>query len=233
MDYISWIRVSTKRQGESGLGLEAQQAYIRYTMRCEPIKEFSDVWTGTKLSTAVNLRKAIDLCKEKKYTLVIAKADRFRDVRQALEILDELGEDNIIFCDCPPPTSRMMLTIMFAVYEQQAIIGRINTKRGLNSIKDRIKQGGVYVSKAGNAITHLGNSKGCDMSVASLAAGIKRSEDRLNDPKYLLAKKVAMSMYLNGEENYTNIATTLNLNGHKTRKGNEWNYFSVRRLIKK
>jgi len=164
--YVLWRRVSTKEQGASGLGLEAQYTIARIFMGREPVEVFTDVHTGTKLRQCVGLWKAIDLCKENDYVLVIAKTDRCRNAQEALEILDAVGERNLIFCDLPS-CDRFILTIMFAMHERTAQIGRINTKIALAERKKQIEEDGGFFSKNGNWTTHLGRKKGCDTSKAS------------------------------------------------------------------
>lgn len=112
--YVLWRRVSTKGQFESGLGLEAQTTIAEYFMHGSPIKTYTDVFSGTKLADCPELVKAIRYCKANNYLLVVAKTDRFRNVKEALAVLDDMGEGNVTFCDLPT-TNRMVLTIMFAV----------------------------------------------------------------------------------------------------------------------
>lgn len=159
--YVLWRRVSTKQQGESGLGLDAQQTIAEYFMHSEPAKVFTDVYSGTKLDECPNLRRAMKYCKEHNMLLVIAKTDRFRNVQQALAILDEMGEGNLCFCDIPV-TDRTVLTLMFAIWERQAIMGRLNTKRGLEEARKRGKR--------------LGNAKGVDLTAAHKASAIARAD---------------------------------------------------------
>jgi len=66
MRYVSYIRVSSKQQGISGLGLEAQQNTIsNYLKGIEPLAEFMDVETGTKKGNdRQGLRDALDYCKK-------------------------------------------------------------------------------------------------------------------------------------------------------------------------
>ncbi len=135
--YVLWRRVSTKQQGESGLGLDAQQTIAEYFMHGKPVKVYTDVYSGTKLGECPDLKNAIRYCKQHGYLLVIAKTDRFRNVQEALAILDEMGEGNLCFCDLPT-TDRTVLTIVWAIWERQALMGRINTKRALTELK---KQG--------------------------------------------------------------------------------------------
>lgn len=173
--YVLWRRVSTKKQGDSELGLMAQEAVANVCMGREPEKVFTDVYTGTKLRLCKGLWDAIDYCKKNNYVLVVARSDRFRSVSEALEVLDEIGEGNIIFCDLPS-SDRFVLTIIWAVWEKQAIVGRINTRVALAECKKKGKNGG-WVSRSGNFRTHLGNDKGVDTTNARLASAASRKAE--------------------------------------------------------
>lgn len=175
--YVLWKRVSTEGQGESGLGLEAQEAIARMFMQKDPVAIFTDVYSGTKLKQCKGLSDAIALCKKEDYLLVVPKCDRFRNVQEALEILDDIGDGNLMICDLPT-TDRFVLTVMFAMYERQAMIGRLNTKLALAERKKQIERDGGFVSKAGNFCTRLGNKKGCDMSDAHRVAYENRRRAR-------------------------------------------------------
>lgn len=176
--YVAWRRVSTKEQGKSELGLEAQLTIIKMFTGREPEEVFTDICSGTKLDACQNLWKAIRLCKENGWLLVVAKTDRFRNLANALQIYKELNPDyndrNIIFCDLPE-TNQFVLNIVWTVWEYQAIQGRINTKVALNERKKQIRENGGFFSKTGNYRTHLGNSKGYDMSPAYTASGMETS----------------------------------------------------------
>lgn len=173
--YVLWRRVSTKEQGGSGLGLAAQLTIARAFTGREPVKVYTDVYSGTKLKECFNLWKAIDYCKENECLLVIAKSDRCRNVSQAIEILDKVGDGNLVFCDTPS-SDRFVLTILWAMWERQATMGRINTKIALDERKKQADRDGGWVSKRGNWREHLGNDKGCDMMPAVKASAKKRSE---------------------------------------------------------
>lgn len=153
--YVLWRRVSTKQQNDSELGLKAQIAIAEYFMKHEAEKVFTDVYTGTKLSECKNLWKAIKYCKENGCLLVIAKTDRFRNVIEALTVLDEIGEGNLMFCDLPT-TDRTVLTIVFALWERQAIQGRINTRVALEERKKMQSNGQSWISKSGRECSRLG-----------------------------------------------------------------------------
>lgn len=168
--YVLWRRVSTTKQGESGLGLAAQETIAKTFMGRDPVEVFTDVYSGTKLKQCIALWKAIEFCKENNYVLVIAKTDRFRSVQEALEVLDAVGQNRLIFCDLPT-TDRFVLTILWAVWEKQAIIGRLNTKLALAERKKQIEENGGFFSKSGKWTTHLGREKGVELPEAHRAAG--------------------------------------------------------------
>lgn len=175
--YVLWRRVSTKGQGDSGLGLDAQLAIARTFTQREPVEVFTDVYTGTKLKECENLWKAIETCKEKNYLLIIAKTDRFRNVKEALEVLDAVGEGNLAFCDTPV-VNRMILTILFSVWECQATMGRINTKIALNERRKQLEKNGFWISNTGNVRTHFGQPRGYNMMAACYEPLVKAKTDK-------------------------------------------------------
>lgn len=133
--YISWRRVSTLKQGRSGLGLEAQQEIIRYFVEREGgevIADYTEVYTGKDLQGCKELRKAMAHAKESGAVLIIAKTDRFRNTQEALQIYDDMGEGNIMFCDLPH-TDKFTLTLFFALAEREALIISIRTKQALRA----------------------------------------------------------------------------------------------------
>ena len=137
--YVSWRRVSTKRQGASGLGLDAQKEIIRYFIERdggEWIADFSECYTGTELSGCTELWKAIDYAKSNDAILIIAKTDRFRNTIEALQVYDRMGDGNIMFCDLPH-TDKFTLTLFFALAEREALIVSIRTKQALAAKRER------------------------------------------------------------------------------------------------
>ena len=147
--YISWRRVSTFKQGKSGLGLEAQKEIIRYFVERdggELIADYSECYTGKELSGCKELRKAMKYAKETGAILVIAKSDRFRNCQEALGILDEMGEGNIEFCDLPH-SDRFTLTLFWALAEREALITSIRTKQALAAKKARGEKTGGACEK--------------------------------------------------------------------------------------
>ena len=166
--FISWRRVSTMKQGASGLGLAAQTEIIEHFVKAEKgelIADYHEVYTGKELSGCTELRKAMEQCKNEGATLIIAKTDRFRNTIEALQIYDEM-EGNIYFCDLPH-TDKFTLTLFFALAEREALIVSIRTKAALQAKK---AQG-----------YKLGNEKGVDLSKANEASAKARTEKARND----------------------------------------------------
>lgn len=144
--YASYIRVSTQKQGQSGLGMEAQQmAVSRYIQERQGthVEEFQEIESGRKgMKGRPALDKALAFCRKHRCTLVIGKLDRLaRDVRFFLEVIDT-SKVTIVFADLPdvnPTTAegRMVLVSManFAEFEARRISER--TKAALAAAKAR------------------------------------------------------------------------------------------------
>lgn len=173
--FVIYLRVSTKRQGSSGLGLDAQRKMCTDLVEKENgivAKEFQDVESG-KSRTRPGLWNAIDFCKVHGCTLVIAKLDRLaRDVEFTFKVIGTGIQ--IRFVDMPVMNT-MILGVFASVaqYERELICSR--TKGALGAIKDDIAKNGGHVSRAGNYIKKLGRQKGADTSAAGVAAGINHA----------------------------------------------------------
>ena len=180
--FISWRRVSTQRQGRTQLGLTAQMDIINYFVKVENgelIDDFCEVYTGKDLAGCTELRKAIQKCKETGAILIIAKSDRFRNTMESLQILNEVGEKNIVFCDLPH-TDKFTLTLFFALAEREALITSIRTKAALKAKKERDGQTGgtsdLWGSKNGSK-----NRKDVNERAAEISAK-NRKEKAQNNP---------------------------------------------------
>ncbi len=146
---VAYHRVSTEKQGRSGLGLEAQQAAVAAYLdggRWELVAEFIEVETGkgaNALDKRPQLRAALELCRKRKATLVIAKLDR---LARNVHFVSGLMESNVPFVAADMPHADKAMIHMHAVmseWERDAISKR--TKEALAAAKAR----GVKLGTAG------------------------------------------------------------------------------------
>lgn len=135
--YAIYIRVSTQRQGQSGLGLDAQLQMCNNFINVQGgqcAEVFKDVESG-KSRSRQGLWSAIEYCKTNNYPLVIAKLDRLaRDVEFTFKVINSGVE--IHFCDMPM-VNTMILGVFASVaqYERELISAR--TKAALDAKKAR------------------------------------------------------------------------------------------------
>lgn len=216
--FVSWRRVSTKKQEKSGLGLEAQKDIIGHfvnTEKGELIAYFCEAYTGKDLNGCIELKKAIEFSKANDAILIIAKSDRFRNTIEALQIYDEMGEGKIYFCDLPH-TDKFTLTIFFALAEREAMLISIRTKAALAVQKRKIEQEGGFISKSGNWCTSLGGTT-TGQAKGGQANGEKRRKEAAED-------KLNMTISVMLEDCQTpqdidRLAAKLNAMGHTTKTG--------------
>ena len=218
--FISYRRVSTAKQGASGLGLEAQADIINYFVKHEKgevIADYCEVHSGKDLSECVELRKAMREAKKTGSTLIIAKTDRFRNVAQALEILNQMGEDNVTFCDIPGKTDRFTLTLFFALAERERLITSIRTKAALKVKKSQ----GVKLGRPNAEFT-------AGQVAKSVATRKHKAEENGNN------KRAWAAIQYMTDKPLKELADYLNRNGFATpNSGKEWQGSQVARLIKR
>jgi DNA invertase Pin-like site-specific DNA recombinase len=230
--FVSWRRVSTKKQEKSGLGLEAQQDIISHfvnTEKGELIADFCEAYTGKDLNGCVELRKAIEFAKANDAILIIAKSDRFRNTIEALQIYNEMGEGKIYFCDLPH-TDKFTLTVFFALAEREAMLISIRTKAALAVQKKRIEQDGYFISKAGNKCTSLGGTTS-GQAKGGKANGEKRRKEAMESSTNRII--AAMTDGVTSSSELESIAIKLNNMGIRTSSGLEFNRNRLSALISK
>lgn len=137
--YISYLRVSTVRQGQSGLGLEAQKEAVKKHLKgTTPIAEYVEVESGRR-KLRPQLLRAIADCKDQKATLVVAKIDRLsRNTHFLLGILESGIE--VEFCDLPHLSGimgRFIITSLAAIAELESGMISERTKAALAAAKQR------------------------------------------------------------------------------------------------
>lgn len=132
--FVAYFRVSTERQGESGLGLQAQRdAVLRLIGESPLLAEFTEIESGKATANRPQLKAALELCKRKRATLVIAKLDR---LSRNLHFISGLIESGIEFKAADNPHANKMTVQMLAVFaehEREMISQR--TKQALKAAK--------------------------------------------------------------------------------------------------
>ena len=155
---VTYLRVSTARQGKSGLGLEAQQKAVAdylSTGQWNLLEEFVEVESG-KNSKRPKLLEAIELCKASGAKLLVAKLDRLARDAHFLLSLKKAGIDFV--CADMPEANRLTIGIMAMVAEEERKAISKRTKEALAAAKARGVQlgayrDGVYVGGKGSADT--------------------------------------------------------------------------------
>lgn len=135
--FVAYYRVSTDRQGRSGLGLEAQQKSVRDYLNggeWRMIAELTEVETG-KRNDRPKLVEALALCKKHKAKLVIAKLDR---LSRNLAFIAKLMDAGVEFVAVDNPhATRLTLHILAAVAEHEREMIGTRTKQALKAAKAR------------------------------------------------------------------------------------------------
>lgn len=132
---VTYLRVSTDRQGQSGLGLEAQRAAVTsYVTGRVLLAEFVEVESGRK-DDRPQLAAALALCRQQKGRLVIAKLDR---LARSVALISSLMESGVEFVAADmPEANRFMLHIMAAVAEHEREMISQRTRAALAAAKAR------------------------------------------------------------------------------------------------
>lgn len=135
--YVVYYRVSTKKQGDSGLGLEAQKAYIRhYLSPSQIVAEVVEVQSAKDIHGRLVLQQALQKCQAENLTLAVAKIDRLsRKTEDALLIYEQL-KGNLYSCDIPN-LDKFTLTLFMAMADRERELIGIRTKQALDAKKAR------------------------------------------------------------------------------------------------
>lgn len=152
---MAYYRVSTERQGESGLGLEAQQGsvheFIKYR-QWKLLNEFTEIESGKKKNRPV-LAEALAYCKKNKAILVIAKLNR---LGRNVAFISALMESKVEFvCVDLPEANQFVIHIMAAVAQYQREEISATTKAALAAAKKR----GVKLGKNGEVLAESNKKK--------------------------------------------------------------------------
>ena len=215
--FVSYLRVSTSEQGESGLGLEAQrQAVNDYLARQshQLLCEFVEIESGSR-NDRPQLKSAIELCKPYKATLIIAKLDRLARNVAFIATLMESGV-SVIAAD-NPHANKLTIHILVAMAEHEAEMISARTKAALAAAKKRgVVLGGFrgkVPSDKHRALSAAALGRVADARAADLASTIK-------------------DLQAGGRKSLRAIADGLNEQGIPTARGQgRWSAVQVSRLL--
>lgn len=215
VDFVAYYRVSTQRQGKSGLGLAAQrkavESYVNQqggVLHCT----FKEIESG-KRDQRPKLKEALKECKRRKATLVIAKLDRLS--RRASFLLN-LRDSKVDFICCDlPEANRLTIGIMAVMAEWEREQISLRTRAALQAAKER----GV---KLGNPVNLEEASK-----KGAKAHRAKADQFAANVLPIIQEIKAA------GVTTVRGITQALNARGVKSARGGEWHPTAVQRLLKR
>jgi len=218
---IAYYRVSTRQQGESGLGLEGQvvavEAYAQ-GRNAAISRTYQEIETG-KRADRPELLKALADAKRSRATLVIAKLDR---LARNVAFLANLMESGVDFVACDnPQANRLTIHILAAVAENEAVMISQRTKAALAAYKAR---GGVLGAARADG-KHLSEEDSARGRLAASVAISEKAQAAYEDLRPMIAELKANGRSLR------QIAAALNAEGHTTRRGKPWNQVQVKRVL--
>lgn len=219
--FVAYYRVSTKRQGQSGLGLEAQREAVERHLNggaWQLVGEFVEVESGKRHDNRPKLAEALRLCRLRNATLIIAKLDRLARNVAFISGLMEAGVD-FVAVDFPK-ANRLTVHILSSVAEHEAAMISARTKAALQAAKAR---GKVLGGDRGNlpAVAKAG-------AEASATARKKKSSARQQD-----LAPVIEDITNAGASSLREIALELNVRGIPAARGGLWSAAQVLRVMSK
>lgn len=217
--FVSYLRVSTQRQGKSGLGLEAQREAVATYLnggRWTLVQELVEVESG-KRNDRPKLAEALALCRVHRATLLVAKLDR---LARNVAFISALMESGVEFSAVDfPQANRLTVHVLAAVAEHEAAMISERTRAALAAAKARgTKLGGLRWQVG--TVAQQG-------AVASAAVRRARAAERRAD---LLP--VVRSIRESGAASLRQMAATLNAQGVPAMRGGLWTAAQVRRLLR-
>lgn len=217
--FVTYCRVSTKRQGDSGLGLDAQRKAVETYLNggtWQVCGEYVEVEGGKQDRNRPELHRAIAACRVYGAKLLIAKFDRLSRDAHFLLGLEKAGIE-FVACD-NPHANRLTVGIMALVAEEEGRAISIRTKAALAAAKARgVKLGG----DRGAVLTAEAQAKGTEVRKA-------KAQGRAVDLAPIIEEIRA-----GGATTLQAIADALNAKGVPTARGGKWAPVQVDRIMKR
>jgi DNA invertase Pin-like site-specific DNA recombinase len=210
--YVAYLRVSTGKQANSGLGLEAQEATIKSFLKPSDqlLQTYVEVESG-KNNDRPELAKALNHTKLTDARLLVTKLDR---LSRAVSFIAQLMDSKVDFVACDQPSATpLTIHIYAAMAEHERNMISERTKAALKAAKDR----GVK----------LGGFRGVKINPA-LGTAAKRERARSFNAR--VCKAIA-ELQAEGATSLSELARRLNERGIPTSRGSEWRPTQVARVL--
>jgi DNA invertase Pin-like site-specific DNA recombinase len=223
--FVAYYRVSTRKQGQSGLGLEAQQRTVREYLNggdWELVGEFTEIESG-KSKARLQLAEALRLCRVYNATLIIAKLDR---LARNVAFVSALMESGVEFTAVDmPQAGKFTLHIMAAVAEQEADMIAERTRKAMQTAKGR----GTLLGRRDAAIAAHAH-KGNELSAKVRSSFAMRKAEDLKPAIAQIRETIRKSK--GDEATLREIASVMNERRIPTpRKGGTWSAIQVKRVL--
>lgn len=206
--WVCYYRVSTTKQGESGLGLEAQHAAVNGYIQANGgtiIAEFTETESGKKACNRPALLAALEICRKQKATLVIAKLDR---LARNVHFISGLMESNVNFVAVDQPKlDRFMAHLLAAFAEEECRRIGQRTREAMAAAKRR----GVVIGATGK-----------ERAKKLKAEALERAK--------ALEPTIA-ELRTQGIVEYRHIRDELNLRGIPGPNGGKWHLATTHRMV--
>jgi DNA invertase Pin-like site-specific DNA recombinase len=210
-DFVSYLRVSTERQGAVGLGIDAQRSAVqRFADMCggNILNELVEVESGKRADRPI-LEEAIALCRKKKATLLVAKLDRLSRTVTFMSRLIDSGVDFVATDN--PHANKLMVHVLSAFAEHERDLIAARTKSALAAAKER----GISLGNPNIAVAR-------DLANASIKVAA--------DDHCLNVAPIISQMRASGIRSLRGIANALTVRGISTARGGQWHPATVRNV---
>jgi DNA invertase Pin-like site-specific DNA recombinase len=222
--YVSYLRVSTARQGASGLGLEAQRAAVLEHVNGHGalIREYLEIESGKRHENRPQLAAALAHTKATGATLIVAKLDRLARNVAFVSALMESGVDFI--CADMPMANKLTIHVLAAVAEHEREAISTRTKAAMQAAKAR----GVVMGNGGRSVWAL---RAIGVGKPGWTAGEASGTRRKSDAFARSLAPVIADIRAAGITGLRAIARELTARGIMTMRGGAWNASRVRALL--